>query len=158
MRIIQAISFAFLLIGAVACKENRIYEKNIDLPQHKWGIDSLLVFKFNVQDIASTYDIYYNIRNSINYGYYNLYITYYLEDDKGKVIDSQLQDITLMNANTGEPFGSGLGDIFSHQLLALKQYKFKKKGNYTLKIKHYMRDNPLTEIVSMGIKIEKSKK
>jgi gliding motility-associated lipoprotein GldH len=142
-----------------ACSDpNRIFEKNVEFTQKNWFADSAATFDFEITDEKIAYNIYYNIRNTISYQYYNVYVTYYLEDAKGKVIDSQLQDIKLMDDKTGQPYGNGVGDIFEHQLLALKSYKFKQKGKYRFKIKQYMRHNPLKEIISIGIKLEKDVK
>jgi gliding motility-associated lipoprotein GldH len=61
-----------------------------------------------------------------------------------------------MEEKTGKPFGSGW-DILSHQLVipTLTKYKFKQKGNYVFKLKQYMRVNPIKELHSIGLRIEK---
>lgn len=156
------LAYLFLGIGIIlsfsACQDNRVYEQNIDLKNGQWYIDSVLTFQFKIEDAQSKYDFLYNIRNSVRYPYYNMYVTFYLEDSLGNVIDQELQNITLMDSRTGEPFGSGLGDIFSHQLNIprLTAYKFPDKGTYTLKLKQYMRQDPLPEILSLGLRVEKS--
>ena len=63
-----------------------------------------------------------------------------------------------MNAKTGKPFGSGLGDTFSDQLQnpTLVNYKFPKEGEYVFKIKQYMRKDPIPGIISLGLRVEKA--
>ena len=150
-----AIAFSFFLSN---CAQQQFFEKNIDLPKGNWYIDSVLVFKFKIEDNQTRYNLLYNLRNTLNYPYYNMYITYYLEDDKGKLISTELQNVTLMDSKTGKPFGSGLGDIFSHQLPipVFTKYKFPKTGNYTFKVKQYMRQDPLPGILTFGLRIEKA--
>ncbi|MCS6821598.1 MAG: gliding motility lipoprotein GldH [Microscillaceae bacterium] len=148
----------FLLLVSyclLSCNPNNLYEKNIEIRNAQWFADSAYTFSFNIQDVKAKYNIYYNIRNTLKYPYYNLYVTYYLENSQKQVIATELQNIFLMDAKTGEPFGEGLGDIFSHELLAIANYQFKQKGKYTFKIKQYMRQDPLPEILTIGIRVEK---
>jgi gliding motility-associated lipoprotein GldH len=140
------------------CGSGQVYEQNTDLKNAHWFVDSVLVYQFEIKEVDSRYNLLYNIRNTLNYPYYNLYVTYYLEDSQGKQISTELQNITLMDAKTGKPFGSGLGDTFSHQLEVpnLTNFKFPKAGKYTFKIKQYMRQDPLVGMVSFGLRVEKA--
>ncbi len=149
--------FLVLALGVVcwACDPNRVYEHYHDIPKNQWFIDSVQTYTFTIEDPAIAYNVYYNVRNSISYPYYNLFVTYSLTDKQGKQLSSQLQELMLMDAKTGKPLGDGLGDIFDHQVISLSNYKFPAKGTYTFKIKQYMRKDPLPEIMSMGIRVEK---
>jgi gliding motility-associated lipoprotein GldH len=102
------------------------------------------------------YNIYYNIRNAAGYPYYNLYITYYLSDNAGKILTSRLQELTLMDPQTGKPLGDGMGDIFDHRILSVGNYRFPRPGTYTFKVKQYMRKDPLPGIMSVGVRVEKA--
>lgn len=149
--------FILVLVWACwACDPDRVYEQYHDIPENQWFIDSVQTFTFTIDDPAALYNIYYNVRNSISYPYYNLFVTHYLTDNKNKQLSSQLQELTLMDASTGKPLGDGLGDIFDHQIIALEKYTFPQKGVYTFKIKQYMRKDPLPEIMSIGIRVEKA--
>jgi gliding motility-associated lipoprotein GldH len=161
-RFIQQFIKYSLLVGLgvlfFRCGSSRVYEQNIDLKNARWYADSVLVYSFDIKDANIAYNLLYNIRNSLQYPYYNLYVTYYLEDAQGKQLSTELQNITLMDAKTGKPFGSGLGDIFSHQLEIpnLTRFKFPKAGRYTFKVKQYMRQDPLLGVVSFGLKVEQA--
>jgi gliding motility-associated lipoprotein GldH len=65
-------------------------------------------------------------------------------------------NIDLFEPKTGKPLGSGLGDIFDHRQLLLDDYKFPNSGKYTISFQQYMRVDSLTNIRSMGVRIEKS--
>jgi gliding motility-associated lipoprotein GldH len=82
-------------------------------------------------------------------------MTHYLTDEKGKVIHQHLDEIVLFDPVTGKPMGEGLGDIYDHKVLAFKDFKFPKKGKYKIQIRQYMRQNPLVDIVSAGVSVEK---
>jgi gliding motility-associated lipoprotein GldH len=146
---------AFLFFRCAAQAE---FEENKDIEKGKWEVKNTLSFIFEIKNAEQRYNLFYNVRNNLNYPFYNLYITYYLEDSKGKLISSELQNITLLDAKTGQPFGSGLGDTFAHQLSIpnFVNYKFPQAGRYTFKIKQYMRQDPLPGIVSFGLRVEKA--
>lgn len=141
-----------------SCQSSPFYEKNYDLAEGQWFVDSVRVFDFNIQDHQTPYFFYYNIRNTIDYPYYNLYVTFYLEDSTGEIISEQLQNISLMDEKTGKPFGSGW-DVFSHQLMVplLNPFTFPAPGKYKLRLQQYMRRDPLPGILTVGLRIEKGK-
>ncbi len=138
------------------CGQIPHFEQNIDLPATGWAIKNELKFKFKIEDAKANYNVAYNIRNTLKYPYHNLYITYFLEDSKGKVIATELQNISLFDAKRGKPFGSGMGDTFSHQLPipTFQRYKFPNTGNYTFRVVQYMRHD-VVGIQTMGVRIEK---
>ncbi len=144
----------FFVTGLVACDEKRLFEENNDLSGKTWYIDSLQVFKFKVDDISKPFNLLVNVRNSENYPFYNLYIRYYLQDSAGQEIKSQQTELILMEPSSGKPLGKGLGDIYSHKFEILKNFSFPKKGTYVIKLKQYMRQDPLPEIYSIGFRLE----
>lgn len=139
-----------------ACDENRVYEKNYDFANKAWPVDTIPTFEFEVQDTEQRYNIFWNVRNSIDYPYRNLYLTYYLEDTLGQSIATDLHNMHLFDPKTGEPYGSGLGDIFEHQIMALPNYKFDTAGVYRLRLEQYMRTDTLKDILSVGVRVEKA--
>jgi gliding motility-associated lipoprotein GldH len=63
----------------------------------------------------------------------------------------------LFDASSGEPFGnSGLGDIYDHQFLLLKDYQFKKPGKYVMTFEQLMRTDTLQGVLAVGLRIERS--
>ena len=61
----------------------------------------------------------------------------------------------LMDAKTGRPLGSGIGDIYDHQFELLHDLKFNAAGTYKIILKQYMRKDPLPGILAVGIRVEK---
>lgn len=61
-----------------------------------------------------------------------------------------------MDPKTGEPQGKGMGDIYDNQILSLSSVKFPQKGEYIFSIQQYMRQDPLPDIMSIGIRVEKA--
>ena len=140
------------------CDKNTVYSEYEDIEEGKWFVNHTPAFTFRIDDVKQTYNIYYNLRNALSYPYYNLYLTRYLVDSTGRTIESRLDELLLMDAKTGKPNGDGLGDIFDHKVLIKQNYRFPKPGRYTIRIKQYMRQNPLPDILSVGISVEKATK
>ena len=148
-----------IFLGATSlfsgCDSLRIMEENIDFDQGIWDVDNKPGFIFEVSDLQEKYNIYFNVRNTVNYNYHNLYITYYLLSEEGEQLASDLKEVFLFHPKTGKPYGSGLGDIFEHQFILLENQQFSKPGRYRLIIEQYMRVDSLTDILSVGVRAEK---
>jgi gliding motility-associated lipoprotein GldH len=147
--------FLLLLLSLMGCDKKTIFNENKDFEKAKWKIKEECVFNVNIDDATQPYKLYYNVRNNLSYAYFNLYITRYVYDEKGKKIEEKLNELLLADEKTGKPLGAGLGDIFDHKILVSKNYKFPSKGKFTFKIKQYMRQDPLADVLSFGMALEK---
>ncbi|MFT4032800.1 MAG: gliding motility lipoprotein GldH [Siphonobacter sp.] len=146
----------FLFLGLVGCQTNAIFKESIELPDGKWPIKTTPTFTFEVKDAFQTYNLYYTIRNTKSYPYYNLYVTRTIIGPDGKSLERKLDELKVANATTGKPTGTGLGDIYDHKFMFVKQYRFPKPGTYSIKIEQYMRQDPLPEVLSVGLSVENS--
>ena len=146
----------FLLLHMVtSCSDpNRIYERNVDFSNNLWLADSIAEFEFEIADTRQSYNLHYNVRNSISYPYHNLYVQYTLEDSLGNTLSKALQNMDLFDPVTGRPLGEGLGDIFDHRILAIADQQFPKQGWYRFKVQQFMRQDSLPLIMSMGLRVE----
>jgi gliding motility-associated lipoprotein GldH len=143
------------LLTLFGCDSKRVYEKNIDFSDKVWASRDIKTFTFDIPDIENGYNIYFNVRNTMDYPHYNLYISYQLKDSLNQIIHEELKNVNLFDPKTGAPFGqSSLGDIFNHQVLLLENFKFKNSGVKTLDLQQYMRYDSLREILSTGVRIE----
>jgi len=141
-----------------ACNQNKIYDTYVDLENSVWHEDTLTSYNFSIDDARLLdYDISYNVRYADVYPYYNIYVKYYLEDSTSTIIKSELQEIILFDKKSGAPLGDGLGDILDRQVLIFENFKFPADGNYTFKIKQFMRTENLPGIISFGLRIDKTK-
>jgi gliding motility-associated lipoprotein GldH len=146
---------ASFILTLSSCDKTRVYEENKDLPNRQWFIDSIIVFDIDLKENEDPLNICFTVRNTVDYPFCNLYVRYYLEDSLGKQIASHQTEMTLMDPKTGKPYGKGLTDIYSHVFVAENDFKFPYKGKYRIRLKQYMRENPLKELVSIGVRLEK---
>lgn len=145
---------AALLLVLSACDPSRVYEQNVELPDNNWTVDNAPVFKFAIEDTTKRYNVYFNVRYSLSYDYYNLYLRHQLTAPDSTELSSKLHELHLMDAKTGKPAGKGSSDTYDLQALALKDVAFPQAGTYTLRLTQYMRRDPLPNIQAIGIRVE----
>ncbi|UOG74070.1 gliding motility lipoprotein GldH [Hymenobacter tibetensis] len=154
-RLLPAFGLAFTLL-LTACDQNQVYEKNIDFDKYTWSVRQKPAFTFDIADTTQRYDVYFNIRNASDYGYYNLYVKHTLTDPANKQVSQLLHQMLLMDAQTGEPRGKGTGDIYDHQFLALPNQKFQRAGTYKIVLEQYMRQDQLPGLMAVGVRVAKA--
>jgi gliding motility-associated lipoprotein GldH len=148
-----------LMILVTGCEDNRIYEQYIDFEEGYWLVDNKPEFEFVIDDTNVRYTLYGNVRNAVSYPWSRLFMTYYLQDSIGNQIHKSLISDYLFESKSGEPLGtSGLGDIYDHRLMLLKDYQFKNAGKYKIKFEQFMRTDTLQGVLAVGLRIEKSVK
>jgi gliding motility-associated lipoprotein GldH len=137
------------------CDKNVVYKAHEDIEDGLWYIKNTPKFKVEITDTLATYNVYYLVRSAVQYPYYNLYLTRKITDPKGKA-KSSLEEIFLSNQTTGKPYGKGLGDLFDHKILCMKNHRFPASGTYTFTLSQSMRQNPLPFVISVGLSVERS--
>lgn len=119
-----------------------------------WHLDSIQSFQFKIEEAERPYNLVATFRNASSYPFYNLYFQYTLKDSLGNVLSKELKQVDLFDPKTGEPFGSGLGDLFDHSFILEESYEFESEGTYSLSLEQYMRRDTLPFILSVGARVE----
>ena len=146
-----------LCLSLVSCDDSIVYKAHEDIDDGLWYIKNKPSFKVEITDTTQVYNLYYLLRNTLQYPYYNLYLTRNFTGPDQKLISNTLEEVYLSNEVTGKPYGHGLGDLFDHKIPFLKNYRFSKAGIYTITLSQSMRKNPLPFVMSVGISVEKVK-
>jgi gliding motility-associated lipoprotein GldH len=154
MRILALLAIIALLN---CCDTSRIYEKNHDFEKRQWLIGEQPSFDFTVVP-GQSYNLYCNLRNSVDYPYSRIFISYTLKDSTGSALKKELISTFLFDEKTGKPRGSsGLGDIYDQQLLLLKDFTFQKPGTYAIQFEQFMRTDTLAGVLAIGLRVENAK-
>lgn len=155
MKVNNICTLFVVMLLAISCDKNRVFEEFHKINEKGWHQDSLVSFTFEVPDATVSYNLSIDVRNTANYKYCNLYYRYYLYDAKGNKLKTDMPEVFLMDVKTGKPNGDGIGGAFTHTFDIVKNYKFPEKGTYKIKFKQYMRDINLEEIQNIGFRLEK---
>lgn len=149
--------FTIIIILFFSCDDERIYERNIDFNSPYWLISEKPEFEFEISDTAQPYNLYCNVRNSLDYPFARIFVTYYLQDSSTYLIEKNLIGQLLFDDKTGKPHGnSGLGDIYDQRIQVKKNFRFKNPGKYRIKFEQFMRTDTLSGILAVGLRVEKS--
>lgn len=150
------INFLLILMFAllfVACDKNRIYEENRVVDKGIWNIDNRIRFETTISDTNLRYNVFLNVRNSMQYPYSNIYLFLDTRFPDGRIardtIDCMLADYD------GRWLGTGVGSVKFNQFLFQQGVSFPQKGTYRFDIQQAMRVNDLIGIHDIGIRIEK---
>jgi gliding motility-associated lipoprotein GldH len=152
-------TFAFIIAAFLlhACDEQRLFENYKDFDNSAWVVSDQPAFEFSIADTQLPYNLYCNLRNAESYPFADFRFSYYLSDTTGALTDKRLKITYLFDRKSGEPYGeSGLGDIYDHQFLLLKNYKFSHPGKYTVRFEQFMRRDTLPGILAVGLRVERA--
>jgi gliding motility-associated lipoprotein GldH len=151
------LGFAIIVAMFVSCDEQRVYEKNTDFDSRHWLVSEKPSFEFEITDSVESYNLYCNVRNSLDYPFARIFITYYLHDSTGALMEKDMVTQLLFDEKTGEPFGeSGLGDLYDHRVLLKKGQKFPSRGKYSVSFEQYMRKDTLDGVLAVGLRVERT--
>lgn len=136
-----------------SCDNNRLYDKNIEIPQYLWHKDSLVKFEVHIEDTITPVNFYINVRNADGFPYANLFLFIKTHFPDGRIASDTLE--CLLADEKGKWMGSGMGDIYDNQILFKRNVVFPVSGNYIFEYQHGMRTDNLPLIMDIGMRIEK---
>lgn len=157
MRFAIALAAGAILLSS--CDSNRVFEDHKDFEKRVWAERDSAVFNFRIEATDAPYNLFYTVRNSVDYPYARLFVDYTLRDSAGHLLGRALSTAHLFDLKTGEPFGrSGLGDLYDHREPILENYEFTQPGRYSVTLRQYMRQDSLPGVLAVGVRVETAKK
>jgi gliding motility-associated lipoprotein GldH len=144
-------------VGLLACDPTRVEEDQVNLPDRLWLRRRPVYFTFRINDPARMYNLLLSLRNSDDYPYSRLFVTWRLADSVGRELDTKMEVLWLFDPKSGKPYGaSAIGDIFSHDVPLRQEYTFPYRGRFTLALEQTMRDDSLKGIATVGFRLEEA--
>jgi gliding motility-associated lipoprotein GldH len=153
--------FLFLVPCAlylISCTTVDLYEKSVTIPGHSWKMNYKPSFTFTIKDTSSAYRIFLIVRHNDKYNFNNIYINLYTKQPGQDSTQSARYDLRLATNEKGW-LASGMDDIYEHRIAltpAGQKFYFKKSGDYTFSIEQIMREDPLNNVLNVGLRIEKN--
>ena len=149
------------LFALVSCDKNQVFDTYKTIETKGWHKDSIVSFKLPVMDSLQQYQLYFNVRNTNDYKYSNLFLITEIEHPNGK------NQVDTLEYKMAEPDGTWLGQGFSslkeNKLWFKENFKFQENGAYTISVQHAMRTNGkvngivhLEGISDVGFRVETS--
>ena len=153
-------SSLFMVMVVLGCDSSRIYETNTVIPDGVWNVSEAVEFEVEIEDTLMPANMYINIRNSGAYPYSNLFLFVNTEFPDGHRIRDTVECILASKSGW---LGSGLGDIWDHQILFRRGIRFPMQGKYIISYEQAQRFGKvayienLPFILDVGLRIEKAK-
>ena len=133
------------------CTTVDLYEKTVSLPNHEWKSTNKPEFNFTITDTTVLYQVFFVIRHSEKYNYNNIWINLYSQPPGDSVHKASFE---LQLATNEKWLGTGMDDIYEHRI-KLTDPQYLKAGTYHFKVEQIMRQDPLENVMNVGIRVEK---
>lgn len=152
----------FIVFFAInGCIPSNTYEKNESLLFHKWAKKEPKSFKIEIKDTTSLYLLFVTMRHTDAYHFSNLWVDAEITPPKGDSIRKKIE--WPLAEKTGRWTGKGMNEIYEHKLRLPGNHfvngtsytKFNQIGIYDITLHQIMRENPLEEIMSIGVRLER---
>ncbi len=157
----SAISFilvSLLSAGAMltGCRQLDIYEKNTVIPRYEWSAAFRPSFEFNITDTSAAYQLLLVLRHTDAYRYNNIWLQLTgVYNGKDTLLKMPHLELQLGNDEHGWE-GTGMDDIWEvRKPVSNGPIQFRKPGRYQFQIAQIMRENPLPNVMSVGLRVEK---
>jgi gliding motility-associated lipoprotein GldH len=145
-----AISIQFM---ASSCTTVDLYEKSVTIPGHSWENSFRPSFDFTIKDTSSLYQLFLVLRHTEKYSFSNIYVNVYAKVP-GEDSAVKIQKDLLLATNEKGWLASGMDDVYDHRL-ELGRPQALRPGDYTFTVEQIMRENPLLNVLNVGIRVEK---
>ena len=144
--------------GIFSCAPTNLYERTVAIPGHQWKSSFIPQFSFQINDTSARYDLSITLRHRDLYHYNNIWLQINLLSPDGKQYKFQTEK--QLGTNESGWLGTGMDDIYEHRISLQKELmengvSLRRKGRYTLSIKQIMREDPLEQVMNVGLRIEK---
>ncbi len=141
-----------LLFLCSACNNQPVIDEYNIISNQNWSYNNKIARSFTINDISKPYNIYINFRHTADYKYANVWLKVHeVNPDRKKTTERKEFQLALAD---GQWLGKGSGNLYNYQLVHKENYRFAKKGKYTIIVEQNMRDNPLRNISDVGLKVE----
>jgi gliding motility-associated lipoprotein GldH len=135
-----------------SCTRVDLYEKNVNIPGFSWKSSFKPEFSFTIKDSSSQYQLFLVLRHNEKYNFNNIWINLYSQPP-GDSVHKSIYELSLATNEKGW-LATGVDDVYEHRI-PLTDAPFLKAGIYHFKVEQIMREDPLQNVMSVGLRLEK---
>jgi gliding motility-associated lipoprotein GldH len=154
-------TFYFLLFTLVSCSSIDLYEKTAITPGLKWESKFKPSFTFTIKDTNAFYSVFLVFRHNEKYNYNNLFFNLSYRAPGDSLRTQRFEERLADNEKGFQLNAVAMDDIYEHRIDITKKLtgqdaaRFTKPGNYTFTLEHIMREDPLMNVMNVGLRVEK---
>ena len=138
-----------------SCDSKVFYAAERDVDEHGWNLNDGLLFKVDVDDTLQIFDFFVDVRNNTRYDKANLFLFINTTFPDGSIAHDTLE-CPLADVE-GHWYGNKTGRYVDSRYVLRRNVLFPRKGQYLFDIYHGMRDTNISNLKSVGLRIEKVK-
>lgn len=154
-RIIYVVSLFIAILFFASCETKQLFEQSTVYPNHNWATNQANEYQFTITDTSAAYKVFFVIRHHNAYHYKNIWIQLNTTAPNDSVTKQSI-NLNLADDEKGW-LGTGMDDIYDQRIPVTNDPVHFKKGVYKFALSHTMREDPLENILSTGIRVEKVK-
>ncbi|HEY6901583.1 MAG TPA: gliding motility lipoprotein GldH [Puia sp.] len=146
---------ASILLWTSCSIPSGVFEKTVTLPGQQWESSFKPRFDFNITaaDTTTLYNVYLVLRHTDAYSYNNIWIRGIIKRPGDSAARSERYDLRLAT-NEGW-LGTGMDDIYEDRIIIQPQTRFLRPGTYSFTLEQIMWDDPLKNILNVGVRIQR---
>jgi gliding motility-associated lipoprotein GldH len=146
------IVIAFLLVCSIcSCGKLDMYEKLHAFPQQAWSAADSATFDVTIKDSVTPHQLYLVFRHTDTYHFKNLWLQ--IQVKAPDTTYSLRREFTL--ADNEKWLGTGMNDVFEHRIAFSSSPTNLRAGDYHFVLRQVMREDPLENVVNVGLRVEK---
>lgn len=140
------------LLFACTDNEKELFSEFRSFPHAEWSQSDSLRFYVSIQDTVSYYDVFLELRNNNHYPFRNIWLFINYQTPLGEIrsdtLNAELADIY------GKWYGKGI-NLYSYSFPYSFDIQYQDTGTYIYTIRQGMRQDPLSGISDIGLRILK---
>ncbi len=143
------IFFVFLVISC----SSAFFEESQEINPESWKYEEGAEFSFSIEDTSVYYNLELDLNHSTSFRYQNIYIqtetTFPSGESASDVLSLQLTD------DYADWIGDCSGETCVAPYVLQESARFKEAGDYTIRIKQHSRENKLSGVNGLTLRLVK---
>lgn len=146
-----------IVLSLVACRPSPQFQEHYNIPKAQWASSFQPRFQFDITDTAAAYQLFLLIRHTDAYAFSNIWLRLESRGPMDNGFKKILVEVPLAAAS-GRWLGRGMGEIWEQRVPINSLQSpafFPHAGRYTVRLTQEMRRDPLPEVLTIGLRVEK---
>ena len=136
-----------------ACSTNAVMEEQQQIRENNWDYADSKTFTAQITDTVQHYNIYVSVRHGFNFEWRNMWVKIETTFPDDKTYERRVN--LLLSDADGVWHGDCLGDNCDMLIPIQDNAFFPQTGKYTFTVSQDMRVNPLPNVKTIGMRLEK---
>ncbi|GAB3418804.1 gliding motility lipoprotein GldH [Niabella aquatica] len=140
-----------IVFALVSCRQVHVYEKQVDLPEHRWKKSQNAVIRFKITD-STSHRLYLVVRHTRQFPYNKLLVRLLIQDTTKKTV-SAMRIVAPLTDSAGNWNGQPMDDIY-YSRIKITSPVMLPPGEYRFVLQQAMKEDTLSHILNVGIALD----